>query len=64
MSAAEYTFRIKDSDALVVVIHTSLRLEAVYDHLARTAAYNIIRSSSMTTTVGSDVREEFLKDLR
>lgn len=64
MSSTEYTFKLAEDNALVVVVHTGLQLEAVYDHLVRTGLYNTIKSADLGTTVGKDVRDEFIKDLR
>jgi hypothetical protein len=64
MSSTEYTFKLAENNSLVVVVHTGLQLEAVYDHLVRTGLYNSIKTADLTTTVNKDVRDEFIKDLR
>lgn len=64
MSSTEYTFKLSEDNSFVVVVHTGLRLESVYDHLVRTGLYNAIKTADLITTVGKDVRNEFMKDLK
>lgn len=60
----DYKYKLDDGDDLVVVIHTGLNVESIYDHMVRTGIYNIIRSAIMTTTASQDVMDEFMKELK
>lgn len=60
----EYSYKLDDGDDVVVVVHTNLNLESVYDHMVKTGIYNIIKQTALTTTANQDVVDEFLKDLK